>query len=90
MSGFGGMLAFEVAGIDQGRRLVNNLKLCTLAVSLGNVESLIQHLASMTYASMPPEQRRAIGISDGLLRLSVGIERAEDIITDLEQALKYA
>jgi len=90
MSGFGGIIAFEVGGVEEGRRLVNNLKLCTLAVSLGNVESLIQHLASMTYASMPPEQRRAIGISDGLLRLSVGIERAEDIITDLEQALKYA
>jgi len=90
MSGFGGIIAFEAEGVEEGRRLVNNLKLCTLAVSLGNVESLIQHLASMTYASMPPEQRRAIGISDGLLRLSVGIERAEDIITDLEQALKYA
>jgi methionine-gamma-lyase len=89
MSGFGGMLAFEVGGVEEGRRLVNHLKLCTLAVSLGNVETLIQHLASMTYASMPPDQRRAIGITDGLLRLSVGIERAEDIVADLEQALHY-
>ena len=88
MAGFGGIIAFEVEGIEEGRRLVNNLKLCTLAVSLGNVETLIQHLASMTYASMPPQQRLTIGISDGLLRLSVGIERSEDIIADLEQALK--
>jgi methionine-gamma-lyase len=89
MTGFGGIIAFEVKGIEEGRRLVNNLKLCTLAVSLGNVETLIQHLASMTYASMPREKRFAIGISDGLLRLSVGIERADDIIADLEQALHY-
>jgi len=89
MSGFGGILSFEVEGLEQGRQLVNNLKLCSLAVSLGNVETLIQHLASMTYASMPPEKRLSVGITDGLLRLSVGIERAEDIIADLEQALRY-
>ena len=89
MTGFGGIIAFEVNGIEEGKRLVNNLKLCTLAVSLGNVETLIQHLASMTYASMPKQKRLAIGISDGLLMLSVGIERADDIIADLEQALRY-
>lgn len=87
MHGFGGMVAFEVAGIEEGRDLVNNLKLCTLAVSLGNVETLIQHSASMTHAPIPREQRLAIGISDGLIRLSVGIERAEDIIADLDHAL---
>ncbi len=87
MSGFGGIVAFDLGGIEEGRQFVNNLKLCTLAVSVGNIETLIQHLASMTYASMPREQRLAIGISDGLLRLSVGIERAQDIIADLEQGL---
>ncbi len=87
MHGFGGMVAFDVKDADKGRRLLNNLKLCTLAVSLGNVETLIQHSASMTHASLPREQREAVGISDGLLRLSVGIERSEDIIADLEQGL---
>lgn len=87
MNGFGGMIAFEVGGVEEGRRLVNNVKLCTLAVSLGDVATLIQHSASMTHASVPPEKRLEVGITDGLLRLSVGIERAEDIINDLDQAL---
>lgn len=87
MDGFGGMIAFEVDGLDRGKRLANNVRLCTLAVSLGNVETLIQHSASMTHASVPADKRRAIGISDGLIRLSVGIEDAGDIIADLEQAL---
>jgi cystathionine beta-lyase/cystathionine gamma-synthase len=68
---------------------VNHLKLWTLAVSLGNVETLIQHAASMTFASLTPEQRKQSGVSEGLLRLSVGIERAEDIITDLERGLSH-
>jgi methionine-gamma-lyase len=89
MFGFGGMLAFEVSGLEAGKRLVNSLKLCTLAVSLGNVETLIQHSASMTHAALPRDRRLAIGITDGLLRLSVGIERASDIIADLEQALEH-
>ena len=88
MHGFGGMVAFDVKDADKGRRLLNNLKLCTLAVSLGNVETLIQHSASMTHASLACEQREAVGISDGLLRLSVGIERSKDIIADLEQGLE--
>ncbi len=87
MRAFGGMLAFDVGGVEEGRRLVNNVKLCALAVSLGDVATLIQHSASMTHASVPRERRLAVGISDGLLRLSVGIERAEDIITDLDRAL---
>jgi methionine-gamma-lyase len=87
MSGFGGMVAFEVAGIVEGKNLMNKVKLCSLAVSLGNVETLIQHSASMTHAPIPREQRLAVGISDGLIRISVGIERAEDIIADLDQAL---
>jgi methionine-gamma-lyase len=87
MQGFGGMLAFDVGGVPEGTRLVNSLQLCSLAVSLGDVATLVQHSASMTHASVPRERRLAIGITDGLLRLSVGIERAEDIIGDLEAAL---
>ncbi|UCH62054.1 MAG: PLP-dependent transferase [Fidelibacterota bacterium] len=87
MSGYGGMVAFDVSEVEKGRRLVDQLRLCTLAVSLGNVETLIQHSASMTHASIPREQRLAAGISDGMIRMSVGIERAEDIIADLEQSI---
>ncbi|WP_422104190.1 trans-sulfuration enzyme family protein [Winogradskyella sp.] len=88
MKGYGGMIAFEVNGIESGRTLVNNLDLITLAVSLGDVSSIIQHSASMTHASVPENLRKKAGINDGLLRLSVGIERVEDIINDLRQALK--
>ena len=88
MQGFGGMLAFDVGGVQEGARLVNSLKLCSLAVSLGDVATLVQHSASMTHASIPREQRLTVGITDGLLRLSAGIERAEDIIADLEAALR--
>ncbi len=87
MNGFGGMIAFDVGGVEEGRRLVNNVRLCSLAVSLGDVATLIQHSALMTHASVPRERRLAVGITDGLLRLSVGIERAEDIIGDLDAAL---
>ncbi len=87
MRGFGGMIAFEVDGLNEGQKLIDSLNLCTLAVSLGDVSTLIQHSASMTHASVPKEQREKAGITDGLLRLSVGIEYAEDIITDLEQGL---
>jgi methionine-gamma-lyase len=87
MSGYGGMVAFDVGGVEEGRRLVDNLHLCSLAVSLGNVETLIQHSASMTHASIPRERRLTIGITDGLIRMSVGIERTADIIADLEQGL---
>ncbi len=89
MSGFGGMISFEVAGVEEGRRLVNNVSLCTLAVSLGDVSTLIQHAASMTHAMVDPEQRALAGITDGLLRLSVGIEDKADIIRDLENALTF-
>ena len=89
MRGFGGMISFEVDGLEEGRRLVNNVKLCTLAVSLGDVSTLIQHSASMTHASVAPAQRTKKGITDGLLRLSVGIEDKNDIINDLKNALKF-
>ena len=87
MNGYGGMIAFELGGIDEGRKLVDNLKLCTLAVSLGDVSTIIQHSASMTHASVPKAMRNKAGISDGLLRLSVGIENVDDIIEDLNQGL---
>ena len=88
MSGFSGMLSFEVkGGIEAGRRLMDNVKLCSLAVSLGATDTLIQHPASMTHACVPLAVRKRIGISDGLVRLSVGIEDSEDIIEDLKQAL---
>jgi methionine-gamma-lyase len=83
------MVAFDVGGVEEGRRLVNHVRLCALAVSLGDVATLIQHSASMTHASVPRERRLAVGITDGLLRLSVGIERAADIIADLDGALRH-
>jgi len=88
MSGWGGMLSFEVdGGVDAGRKLMNSLKLCSLAVSLGSVDTLVEHPASMTHAVMPKDTRESLGISDGLVRVSVGIEDAEDILNDFEQAL---
>lgn len=87
MSGFGGMIAFDVGGVKEGRQFVNSVQLCTLAVSLGDVSTLVQHSASMTHASVPKELREKAGITDGLIRLSVGIENVDDIIKDLEQAL---
>jgi methionine-gamma-lyase len=87
-TGSGGLIKFEVdGGIEAGKILMNSVKLCTLAVSLGGVETLIQHPASMTHFSMGKEARLAGGITDGLVRLSVGIENADDLTADLEQAL---
>jgi len=88
MSGFGSMISFELrGGLAAGRVLMDHVKLATLAVSLGGVETLIEHPASMTHAGMSREDRLAAGISDGLVRYSVGIEDVEDLIADLEQAL---
>ncbi|MDP2877078.1 MAG: aminotransferase class I/II-fold pyridoxal phosphate-dependent enzyme, partial [Holophaga sp.] len=90
MSGPGSMIAFELkGGIEAGRVLMDNVHLAGLAVSLGGVETLISHPASMTHASMAHESRIAAGITDGLVRISVGIEDLEDIIEDLEQALAH-
>jgi cystathionine beta-lyase/cystathionine gamma-synthase len=86
-SGFGGMLSFDVTTLDAARTVLNRVKLCSLAESLGGVETLISHPATMTHASMPPEVRKRIGITDGLVRLSVGIEDAEDLVADLNHAL---
>lgn len=88
MKGFGAMISFELkGGVDAGRILMDTVKLSTLAVSLGGVETLIQHPASMTHASVGPKGRQAAGISDGLVRFSVGCEDYEDIRDDLVQAL---
>jgi methionine-gamma-lyase len=88
MSGFGGLIAFELkGGVPAGATLMDGVELCSLAVSLGGVETLIEHPASMTHASIGTEARRRAGISDGLVRLSVGIESAQDIIADLDAAL---
>ncbi len=87
MSDFGGMLSFDVAGAKEAAAVLDNVKLCGLAVSLGNVDTLIEHPASMTHAIVPEEVRLEQGITDGLIRLSVGIEDVDDIIKDLEQAL---
>jgi cystathionine beta-lyase/cystathionine gamma-synthase len=86
-TGFGAMLSFELGSIDAARNLLNHVKLCSLAESLGGVETLISHPATMTHASVPAEMRKQIGITDGLVRLSVGIEDVEDLIADLDFAL---
>ncbi len=88
MNGFGGMVTAELATDLAGcKRFLERVRLFTLAESLGGTDSLIEHPAIMTHASVPPEQRRAIGIGDGLVRLSVGIEDKGDLIADLDQAL---
>lgn len=91
MSGFSGMITFELTGgTEAGKRLMNNVRLCGLAESLGSVETMITHPASMTHVDVPVEDRRKRGLTDGLVRLSVGIEDVEDIIADLESALQKA
>ncbi len=88
MSGFGGMITFFIrGGLPEARRFLERVRLFTLAESLGGVESLIEHPAIMTHASVPTENRRALGIHDNLVRVSVGIESIDDLIRDLEQAL---
>jgi cystathionine beta-lyase/cystathionine gamma-synthase len=87
MRGFGGMLSFDVGTFENARRVCNRVKLMSLAESLGGVETLISHPASMTHASVPPERRAAIGLSDSLVRISAGIEDHQDLIDDISQAL---
>jgi cystathionine beta-lyase/cystathionine gamma-synthase len=86
-SGFGAMIALDLGSLEAARRLLNHVKLCSLAESLGGVETLISHPALMTHASVPPDVRQQIGITDGLVRISVGIEDVEDLIADLDRAL---
>ncbi|MBI4214391.1 PLP-dependent transferase, partial [archaeon] len=91
MSGFGGVLSFELkATVEETKKAIESLKIIRLAESLGGVESLIEHPASMTHASIPAEERRKTGLSDGLVRLSVGLEHVDDLIEDLGKALSSA
>ena len=87
MRGFGGMLGVDVGAAEAAKSLVNNLKVCTFATSLGGVETLIQPVALMTHATLSPEERAAAGVSEGLLRISVGIENLDDICQDIYDAL---
>jgi cystathionine beta-lyase/cystathionine gamma-synthase len=87
-SGFGAMLWFEVeGGVEAGKKLMDSVKLCTLAENLGSVETLITHPVTMTHAVVEPAERQRVGITDGLVRLSVGLEDVEDLIADLREAL---
>ncbi len=91
MAGPGSMMSFEVkGGLEAGKKVMDNVHLALLAVSLGGIETLIQHPASMTHSKIPKEQKEAAGITDGLVRLSVGIEDVDDIIADLDHALSMA
>ena len=91
MAGGGPVISFELkGGLEAGRTMMNSVKLCALAVSLGGVESLIQHPAGMTHATMGREARCRARITDGLVRVSVGIENVDDILADLDQALEAA
>jgi cystathionine gamma-lyase/cystathionine beta-lyase/cystathionine gamma-lyase/homocysteine desulfhydrase len=87
MTGFGGMISFETGSLDNARRVLEGVRMCTLGESLGGVETLISHPATMTHASVPEVERNRLGITDGLVRISVGIEDVEDIIADLDGAL---
>jgi cystathionine beta-lyase/cystathionine gamma-synthase len=87
MKGFGGMISFETGSIENARAVLKSVRLCSLAESLGGVETLISHPATMTHASVPAEQRQRLGITDGLVRISVGVEDIEDLLADLDQAL---
>jgi methionine-gamma-lyase len=90
MKGPGAMISFGVkGGLEAGKRVMNNVHMAMLAVSLGGIETLIQHPASMTHSKLSKEARESAGISDGLIRLSVGIEDVEDIIADLDHALSF-
>lgn len=86
-TGFGGMVSFETGSLENAKKVLESVKLCTLGESLGGVETLISHPATMTHASVPAETRDKLGITEGLVRISVGIEDVEDIIGDLDQAL---
>jgi cystathionine beta-lyase/cystathionine gamma-synthase len=87
MNGFGGLIAFALGSLDNARTLLNSVRLMALAESLGGVETLISHPVSMTHASVPYEHRQEIGVTDDLVRISVGIEDCDDLLEDLAQAL---
>ena len=88
MKNFGGMISFELGSLTNAKKFLKRVKLCALAESLGGVETLISHPVTMTHAAIPYEQRQKIGVTEGLVRISVGLEDVEDIIADLKQALR--
>src|SRR5207302_7889350 len=87
MTGFGSMITFETGSLSNAKKMLKKVQLCSLAESLGGVETLISHPATMTHAALGERGRRAIGITDGMVRISVGIEDVNDILNDLDQAL---
>jgi len=87
MSGFGAMISFETGSLSNANKMLRKVQVCSLGESLGGVETLISHPATMTHAALGEKGRKAIGITDGLVRISVGIEDVGDLIEDLEQAL---
>jgi cystathionine beta-lyase/cystathionine gamma-synthase len=88
MRGFGGMVSADFGNIEEAKKVLNGVKVFTLAESLGGVESLICHPASMTHASVPKEEREKFGLTDSLVRFSVGLEDIEDLVLDVENALR--
>jgi cystathionine beta-lyase/cystathionine gamma-synthase len=90
MRGFGGIVAFAMGSLERARTVLNSVRLMALAESLGGVETLISHPASMTHGSVPVEMRNAMGVTDDLVRVSVGIEDVDDLLDDLSQALGRA
>jgi cystathionine beta-lyase/cystathionine gamma-synthase len=89
MCGFGGLISFQAGSLEKARALLNHVRLMALAESLGGVETLISHPATMTHASVPADRRQQIGITDDLVRVSVGIEDIDDLKEDLAQALDH-
>jgi cystathionine beta-lyase/cystathionine gamma-synthase len=87
MSGFGALMSFETGSLEKANSILKRVRVCTLGESLGGVETLISHPATMTHAALGPEGRANIGITDGLVRISVGIEDVDDLLEDLDQAL---
>jgi cystathionine beta-lyase/cystathionine gamma-synthase len=87
MTGFGGMIAFEMGSLEKANAFLKRLKLCTIAESLGGVETLISHPATMTHAAVGAAERARLGITDGMVRISVGIEDLQDLEADLQQSL---
>jgi cystathionine gamma-lyase/cystathionine beta-lyase/cystathionine gamma-lyase/homocysteine desulfhydrase len=87
MSGFGSMITFETGSLANANKMLKKVKVCSLGESLGGVETLISHPATMTHAALGPKGRKAIGITDGMVRISVGIEDLDDLLGDLDQAL---
>jgi cystathionine beta-lyase/cystathionine gamma-synthase len=88
MTGFGALITFETGSLSNAKKLLKNVQLCSLGESLGGVETLISHPATMTHAALGEKGRKAIGITDGMVRISVGIENVEDLLADLDRALK--